>query len=175
MVRPKIMQQSYRTLWLGPRPLLVSRVLASHSDGPPALKARSLRLQPPSPALRAAPVAVLGPLRAGCLGHRPSDTPRVPHVSSQNPSRSPLLAVFEPPRCFTADPCSPPPALHCRARRDGLCQTCSLHTSSPAQQAALASASTQSLDSTLGVSLLSASYSHPAMPECIFQTHATPG
>ena len=52
------------------------RVLASHSDGPPALKARSLCLRPPLPALRAAPVTVLGPLRAGCLGHRPlSDIP----------------------------------------------------------------------------------------------------
>lgn len=111
MVRPKIMQQIYRTLWLGPRSLLLS----------PNPHLSLWRSSSPENTVAVPPAAITCSARgasdsagpaAGCLGHRPlSGITGVPHVSSWHPSRSPLLAVFEPPRCFTADPRSPPPGL----------------------------------------------------------------
>lgn len=91
-----------------------------------------------------------------CLGHRPlRGITWVPRVSSWNLSRSPLLAVFEPPRCSTADPCSPPPGLLLCTAGPGWIGSVrpapSIHPP-PAKQATPASASTQSLDPTLGVS-----------------------
>ena len=109
------------------------RTLTSHSDGPPALKTRSLCLRPPLPALHAAPVTVLGPLRAV----EATDLPVASHESRVSPPGIPAEAHSSLSLSLPAASPQSPAALllvSCsalQAQQDGLCQTCSLHTSSP--------------------------------------------
>lgn len=129
------------------------RILTAH--GPPALKTRSLRLQPPLPALHAAPVTLPGPLRSALS--RPQTSQRH-HESHVSPPGTPAEAHSSLSGSLPAAPLQTPAALllvSCSALRGPAGSAVRPAPSirpPPAKQATLAPASTQSLDPTLGVS-----------------------